>query len=291
LDADRDADRPACPCCRGVDDPVEIDLRAGLPDQVLDLSPDELRTRTGGDDHLMWAVPWGFFARALMRVALSGGSSLTVAVWLHVSEGDWQHASRVWGRAGYAGLRLRGAVSNNVRPFGIRGAPACAEVRHPGQLPYLARSDDPRLAPVLADEWDRDDVLSHIRYMLPVTIRTRIDAGWSIRRTAGLASWRADDGLHLETAGRQVVVGAAASPGGTLSPPRHAAGRLAEHHGGERREAAWGDAGADVETRYELAGLVARAGSAVHLWCGWDAPDDLHWALDTWRSIRHEPDA
>ena len=86
---------------------------------------------------------------------------MTYSVWLSVDDDQLRHAHRVWTTDAYRDLTLEGTVANAIKPWPeLLGESARAVVRDVGTLPYLVAAEQNTLSRVLAEVWDRDDVLS-----------------------------------------------------------------------------------------------------------------------------------
>lgn len=154
-----------CPCCGNALDEQDRHVRFGWPDAVFAL-PD--REHTAGawlseEDPrtaAMMAIPGaGSFVRALLPVKLTDGFSLTLGVWLQVSEDDLRAALDLWWAPNYPDLQLRGQLANAIKPWDVLGAPALATVRYPEELPEITASEDSMLHEVLTQDWPHADVL------------------------------------------------------------------------------------------------------------------------------------
>jgi len=141
-------------------------VRFVLPEAVL-----ALPQRTDGDgvwlssgdadsSELMYVPEAGCFMRALFRVELTDGYSVTYRLWVRIQEDDLKHASRVWSGRQYSELELSGTIANSVEPWNLLGAATALKVLDPEQLPYCVPEMDSPLAPILAQEWEYADVLA-----------------------------------------------------------------------------------------------------------------------------------
>jgi len=287
---------PGCSCCGAPLDPVDLDIRSALPDAILALPPEE-REKAWGNGEFQRVPGVGGFLRCLMPVRLTGGGSVTYSVWLELDDDQLRHAVDVWSTPDYLGLRLRGEVANAIKPWpGLLGEPARAEARDQGTLPYLAAEEGTLLARVLGEEWDRDDVLSRIAHVLPVTVRQRLTETWSIERTAGLAPRRGDEVMRFVGAGRTVQIESFRTPReesadtliASLSEglPSRCQGSASERAGGLTRQAFWLTTTVEGRTQHELYGYAAIPGDLLSVVCMYDDPADLTWAQGVWRSAR-----
>ena len=290
---------PDCPCCGGALSPVDLAVRSTWPDPMLVLSAEE-REGSWGNEHLRAADGVGAFVRCLMPVRLTGGGTLEYSVWLRVPADVLRHASAVWEAPEYADLRLEGTVANAVQPWtDMLGAPARAEVRDPESIPYLVADEGTLMHRVLHDEWDRDDVLSRLTHALPVPVRQRITARWSLDRSAGLELRRHQERVSFGGPGRTVHLDPLGTPARTApaevireltaDAPSDRDGELTETGPGEaHRYAFWRPALGDGRIVHNLHGFVAVPGEVLHLVCVYDDPADLAWAQHVWRSVRPE---
>jgi hypothetical protein len=111
----------------------------------------------------MMMVPnLGGLLRALLPVHLSGGDAVTFGVWVGVHPDDLKRAYDVWWGAGYPNLSVRGRLANALPGWGLVGAPVDLEVVDPDATPYCGRSSHAELSKVLADQWDRAEVLARL---------------------------------------------------------------------------------------------------------------------------------
>jgi hypothetical protein len=111
----------------------------------------------------MMMVPnLGGFLRALLPVHLSGGEAVTFGVWVGIHPDDLKRAYDVWWGPDYPNLSISGRLANSLPGWGLVGAPVELEVVDPGATPYCVRSSDAELSKVLADEWERTEVLARL---------------------------------------------------------------------------------------------------------------------------------
>nr|WSX78429.1 DUF2199 domain-containing protein [Streptomyces sp. NBC_00899] len=263
---------------------MRIDARFGMPDGVGAAGEASLRY-AGGLRALLEAEGVGCFVRVLLPLSLTGGTSLVVGTWLRVGEADFGAAQRSWESFGYEGMVLAGTLANAVPPFEdeLLHAPVTVGVRDRDELPYVTGSERPGVACVLATVWDRDHVLSHCREPLPVAVRTRVGARWSIERSAGLAA-EAGDGPTRRFAGHGRSV--AATP---LASPDVPSGHwTTERSPGRVRHTRWTPVVRGGRERYEFHGHDAVPGAALAVVCTVDDRADLAWAGHVWESVRVE---
>ncbi len=269
-------------------------MRVVLPDPVLALPEVERAGRAWGGDPLLQVDGVGAFVRCLLPVHLTGGTLLTFGTWLSIHPDDLRRAHAVWDTDGYAGLELDGVLANAIKPWGeaIFAAPARVAVRNVEHVPYVVGSADPVVGAVLADVWDRDEVLGRLAHALPVAIRARVSDEWSVERGAGFTVGVHGGSLRFVAPGRTVILDALGTdPERTvdemlalmLDGAPETGGRRTEREGGELRHAYWLTAGA----QHELYGLVVRPGAMLQITCIHDDPADHAWAVHTWRSVRY----
>jgi hypothetical protein len=263
---------------------MRIDARFGMPDCAGDGGAASLRY-ADGLRALLEVEGVGCFVRCLLPLALTGGTSLVVGTWVRVSEAGFGAAQRSWESYGYEELVLAGTLANAVPPFEdeLLHAPVTVGVRDRDDLPYVTGSDRPGVARVLATTWDRDHVLSHCREPLPVPVRTRVGARWSIERSAGLAA-EAGDGPALRFAGpgRSVTATAPATPGVPSGQ------WTTERSPGRVRHSRWTPVVRGGRERYEFHGHDAVPGAALAVVCTVEDRADLAWAGHVWESVRVE---
>ncbi|ROQ33587.1 hypothetical protein EDD98_2615 [Streptomyces sp. PanSC19] len=294
----------SCSCCgEPLADERRIDLRFGLPDVAFEL-PEEAR-RSPGPSALLALDGAGFFVRCLLPVRLTGETELVLGTWVEVDEETFLHTAAVWeDEAAYPGLVVRGRLANAVRPWGeeVLGAEFTGRISDPGELPYLVEGNDPAAVRLLGETWDRDHVLARFPHPLPVAVRTDLDEGWSVERTAGFSARFENGADQFAAADRSVAVGLFQD----TEPGRTAEGFLAallerapevpegQHHterlpDGGVRYAFWFAPRDTGRTRHELtAYAVEPDGSAAGLFCSYEDPGQHAWALHVWRSLRRE---
>ena len=92
---------------------------------------------------------------------LTGGYTITYAVWLAVHPDDLRRAWEVWWTPAYADLRLAGILANKMPAWEAEtyGKPLVAAVRDPDAAPYAADSDDAFMRRVLREEWPHEVIL------------------------------------------------------------------------------------------------------------------------------------
>ncbi|MEU8820771.1 DUF2199 domain-containing protein [Actinoplanes sp. NPDC048796] len=284
-----------CSCCGAPLDALDLDVRSGVPDALLDLSAEQ-QAKVWGNSDLQRLEGVGGFVRCLMPVRLTGGGSVTYSVWLKVDDDQLRHANAVWSAPAYADLVLNGTVANAVRPWPeMLGEAARAEVRDEGTLPYLAGAGGTLLSRVLTEQWDRDDVLSRIGHALPAPVRQAVTGEWSIERSAGLEPRVADGVLMFAGPGRTVHVEVFDLRDGTTPEAAIArftkgapepAGEVSERDGDVARYAFWLTAAVRGREQFELYGYAATASSVAAVTCMYDDAADLGWAQEVWRSLR-----
>ncbi|MEU3400282.1 DUF2199 domain-containing protein [Streptomyces filamentosus] len=292
----------ACACCGdALAEEKRIDVRFGLPDIAFDL-PEEAR-RSPGPSALLALEGAGFFVRCLLPVQLTGETELMLGAWLETDEETFLRAAEVWeDEAAYPELVVRGRLANAVRPWGeaVLGAEFTARVRETGELPYFAEGRDPEAVRLLGETWDRDDVLARFPHPLPVAVRTDLDEGWWVERTAGFSARFENGADQFVAQGRSVAVGlfqdnepgrtaedflAALLEGAPEVPEgqRHTE-RLPD---GGVRYAFWQTPEDTGRTRHELtAYAVEPDGAAAGLFCSYETPGHHAWAQHVWRSLQ-----
>ncbi|WP_078954978.1 DUF2199 domain-containing protein [Streptomyces griseus] len=292
----------ACACCGdALAEERRIDVHFGLPDIAFDL-PEEAR-RSPGPSALLALEGAGFFVRCLLPVRLTGETELMLGAWLETDEETFLRAAEVWeDEAAYPELVVRGRLANAVRPWGraVLGAEFTARVREAEELPYFAEGCDPEAVRLLGETWDRDEVLARFPHPLPVAVRTDLDEGWSVERTAGFSARFENGADQFVARDRSVAVGLFQDdePGRTAEDflaallegaPEVPEGRRHTErlpHGGVRY-AFWRSPEDTGRTRHELtAYAVEPDGAAAGLFCSYEAPEHHAWAQHVWRSLR-----
>lgn len=139
----------------------------------------------------------------------------------------------------------------------------------------------------------------------PVGYRRRpvrlLHEGWSVPIPGSFAERRTAEELWAGEAGRSVTLAAVATGrDGVPMPPNEFLAEVAGHLGDEvlrdERGPVRGKARIAVDTSSGLEvgvleGYSAVIGSGCAIRIGFDRPDDWTWAVETWRSLRHEPGA
>ena len=160
-----DSDTGDCQTCGRPLDRHNRNIRFRLPDPVQETieqenAPGAWMSHADPQTSVMMQVPdVGPFVRALIPVALTGGSTVTFGVWLLVDPDDLQRAFAVWHQPEYLDLVLDGWLANALPGWGLLGKPVRAAVRKRQHTPYCVDSTDPVLAAVLTQEWRHDLVL------------------------------------------------------------------------------------------------------------------------------------
>jgi hypothetical protein len=115
-------------------------------------------------ESVMMQIPnLGAFVRVLLPVHLTENDSLTFGAWLAIDPRDdaLRKLAAIWDdNSRYQDLKLSGFLANAIPPWGLLRAPVQTEVRNIKETPYCAASDDDELTRVLADTWDRNEILS-----------------------------------------------------------------------------------------------------------------------------------
>ncbi|MEV7709376.1 DUF2199 domain-containing protein [Streptomyces sp. NPDC088270] len=290
---------PSCSCCGdSVTDERRIDIGFKLPDDAL-TAPEEARHRLG-PSALLRVDGVGSFIRCLLPVGLTHETELVLGVWLEVDDDVLRKAHDLWEDQGYADLVFRGRLAHRIRPWGddLLGAEFTARVADPEELPYLVMGHDPVAARVLADTWDRDQVLSRFPHQLPVDVRTGLGDHWSVVRSAGLTARFVDGADQFAGPDRSAAVTVftddtpGRTPEGFLSvllagaPDNVPEQRLIERLSGGLRHAFWLPPDDHGRERHEFYGFTVPApGTAAGVFCTHEDPADLAWAQQVWRSL------
>jgi len=137
-------------------------VRFDLPDPVF-AAPERDRIpgiwmagATARESDLLQAPGVGCFVRALLPIKLTGGHKLTYGVWLGVDPHEFPSIFQAWWTPSFVDLRITGLLANEIKPWGLLGAPVEAGVRHEDQAPYCEHSSNSQLNRVLRDEWPHD---------------------------------------------------------------------------------------------------------------------------------------
>ena len=104
----------------------------------------------------------GAFVRALLRVQLAGGGSVTYGLWLGVHPDELKKLWEIWERPAYLGHEFQGWCANAVPPWKetVLAAPVLARAQKQDELPRVISSDHEIMATVLEKEWPHDYVLA-----------------------------------------------------------------------------------------------------------------------------------
>jgi hypothetical protein len=157
----------ACATCGGPRDPDNQHWRFTLPDPVRRAPDQELTpgtwmsADTAGTSELMMVPNHGTYVRALLPIRLTGGHSMTFAVWLLVHPDDWRPLCEAWWSPEYADLRIYGWLANAIGPWDVLTSRVTAVVRDPKQIRYCDSSPEPLLDRVLHEEWPQELLLHH----------------------------------------------------------------------------------------------------------------------------------
>ncbi|MER5887479.1 DUF2199 domain-containing protein [Streptomyces sp. NPDC001941] len=309
---------PTCSCCGDpLDDSRRIDVGFNLPDAALGV-PEEARHHLSVRA-LLRVDGAGCFIRCLLSVRLTHDTELVLGMWLEVDEATLRRADELWEAPGYAGFAFRGRIANVIRPWGedVLGAEVTARVADVDELPYLVTGHSPAAARLLEEVWDRDHVLSRFPMPLPVDVRTSLDDGWWVVRTAGLNAYFEDGYDHFAGPDRSAAVNLmrddvpGRAPADFLAvlldgaPDKLPAQRLTETVPGGLRYAFWLTPADHGRPRHELYGFTVAAGSgngsgsdagsplasAAGVFCTFEDAAELAWAQTVWRSLEYDPRA
>ena len=120
-------------------------------------------SHTDAKSAVMMQVPGiGAFVRALLRVQLDTGDTVTYGVWLAVHPDDLQQISAAWDTPAYLDLAFDGILANAVPPWGLLAEPVHAVVRDRRHTPYCESSEHELFQRVLTESWQPDAVLDPI---------------------------------------------------------------------------------------------------------------------------------
>jgi hypothetical protein len=275
-----------------------LDIRELRPDAVFGIPEPERRETVLGNDFLLHEERAGWFVRCLLQVALTGDTTITFGTWVRVDEVTFERARAAWEGSDYGQLRLAGAFANAILPWGeqLLGAPATAEVRGDGDLPYLvASADSPLVSRLVTETWDRDEVLSTLWRALPLSFEHRVTGSWSVRRTAGMHAVLVEGTMRFVGPGRTVIIDAFDLPSG--AKPEDVVASMfagspaeAEHYSedgdGVIRRAYRKTSVNDGVERHDLYAFIGAAAGFLLMNCVHDEAADAGWALETFRSVR-----
>lgn len=275
-----------------------LDIRVLRPDAVLGIPEPERRETLLGNDFFLYEEQAGRFVRCLLQVALTGDTTITFGTWIRVDEATFERAQAAWKGPDYGQLRLAGTFANAILPWDeqLLDAPATAEVREDGDLPYLAATaDSPFVSRLVTETWDRDEVLSTLWQALPFSFEHRVTDSWSVRRTAGMRAVLVEGTMRFVGPGRTVIIDVFGLPSG--AKPEGAVASMfadspaeAEHYtedgDGVIRRAYRKTSAKDGVERHDLYGFIGAATGFLLINCVHDAAADAGWALETFRSVR-----
>lgn len=146
--------------------PIDLhtrDVRFKLPEEFIDWTPDELATRTEGNDTFLRVDDERFYMRAIVPIHLRGDHLVAFGAWLEIDYDTVERAFGIWDTAEYAGFTCTGQLANLLPPWpALLGTTVTAEVRHLDELPYIVSSSDPTMQHVLDAAWNHSLVLDSI---------------------------------------------------------------------------------------------------------------------------------
>lgn len=283
-----------CGCCGGeITSTDRIDYRLNRPDPLIGLPGEQLAAPTGG----LLAGPDGdSYLRCLLPVRLTGGVELVFGAWMQISKVDAMYAHAVWDNdSEYKNLRVSGTFANFIAPWDLVGTPVEAAVLNADELPYYTSH------PLLEHEWDRDEVLTHIRHPLPIPIRETLAEVWTIERTEGMRCVVEDRTVWFSSPGRRVGLDVYADRAHRSVSDFLAAvidGYPSDQHtvefeGGELRHAFWLSEVIDGHEEQVFHGHVVRPGTMLSVRIVHRFPADRVWAQHVLNSVRYigEPQA
>jgi len=283
-----------CGCCGSeITSTDRIDYRLNRPDPLIGLPGEQLGAPTGG---LLVGPDGDSYLRCLLPVRLTGGVELVFGAWMQISKVDAMYAHAVWDNdSEYKNLRVSGTFANFIAPWDLVGTPVEAAVLNADELPYYTSH------PLLEHEWDRDEVLTHIRHPLPIPIRETLGEVWTIERTEGMRCvvegrtvWfsspdrRVGLDVYADRANRSVSDFLAAVIDGYPSDQH-----TVEFEGDELRHAFWLSEVIDGHEEQVFHGHVVRPGTMLSVRIVHRFPADRAWAQHVLNSVRYigEPQA
>ena len=154
-----------CELCGHSIDEHDRNIRFVWPDPVVnaDALPESDIWMSGADPSssvMMQVNGIGAFVRALLRVKLTGGYTITYGVWIGIDPHNLQTVLETWWSPAYRELVLDGRLANRIEPWGLLAAPVRLGVLDEDSIPFCLGSDDDRLGGVLSDEWNHEFVLT-----------------------------------------------------------------------------------------------------------------------------------
>jgi hypothetical protein len=150
-----------CEICGRPRDEHNRDVRFKLPDPLLKLSAEELRSKIWGNDYLLQVQGIGAFVRALLPVHLAGGQMLTFGLWLGVRPEELKTLWEIWESPEYLGHEFQGWCANAVPPWkqAVLAAPVIARPRKQDELPWVVSSSSELMQAILEREWPHEEIL------------------------------------------------------------------------------------------------------------------------------------
>lgn len=277
-----------CGCCGGeITSTGRIDYRLNRPDPLIGLPGEQLGAPTGG---LLVGPDGGSYLRCLLPVRLTGAVELVFGAWMQISKVDAMYAHAVWDNdSEYKNLRVSGTFANFIAPWDLVGTPVEAAVLNADELPYYTSH------PLLEHEWDRDEVLTHIRHPLPIPIRETLAEVWTIERTEGMRCVVEDRTVWFSSPGRRVGLDVYADRAHRSVSDFLAAvidGYPSDQHtvefeGGELRHAFWLSEVIDGHEEQVFHGHVVRPGTMLSVRIVHRFPADRVWAQHVLNSVRY----
>jgi len=283
-----------CGCCGSeITSTDRIDYRLNRPDPLIGLPGEQLGAPTGG---LLVGPDGDSYLRCLLPVRLTGGVELVFGAWMQISKVDAMYAHAVWDNdSEYKNLRVSGTFANFIAPWDLVGTPVEAAVLNADELPYYTSH------PLLEHEWDRDEVLTHIRHPLPIPIRETLGEVWTIERTEGMRCVVEDRTVWFSSPGRRVGLDVYADRANRSVSDFLAAvidGYPSDQHtvefeGDELRHAFWLSEVIDGHEEQVFHGHVVRPGTMLSVRIVHRFPADRAWARHVLNSVRYigEPQA
>jgi hypothetical protein len=277
-----------CGCCGGeITSTDRIDYRLNRPDPLIGLPGEQLGAPTGG---LLVGPDGDSYLRCLLPVRLTGGVELVFGAWMQISKVDAMYAHAVWDNdSEYKNLRVSGTFANFIAPWDLVGTPVEAAVLNADELPYYTSH------PLLEHEWDRDEILTHIRHPLPIPIRETLAEVWTIERTEGMRCVVEDRTVWFSSPGRRVGLDVYADRAHRSVSDFLAAvidGYPSDQHtvefeGNELRHAFWLSEVIDGHEEQVFHGHVVRPGTMLSVRIVHRFPADRVWAQHVLNSVRY----
>ena len=140
-----------CSICGRWHDEELLDVRAGVPEEVLELTPEERDRRvvvSPDGDFTSIVDADRHFVRALIELPIADATRFGWGIWVRLSRSDVAEVARYWHDDGGYGHAYRGELATNLASYGDTvGLPGTLTLRETNLLPiFLLDADEHPLA-------------------------------------------------------------------------------------------------------------------------------------------------